>query len=471
MTVRRRSGDTDPSALGRDVVRCQACAAVMPATASVCPGCHALQGTADGDAGDELILEPGLMFHDRYLLQRGIGSGGMAAVWLAIDKVLGQPVAIKFLSFESDDDLDEYLARFRQEIRLARSIHHPGIVANYDMGEYRGRPYLTMEAVNGTDLSRIIRREHPLAVDRIIEWLVQLGGALGAAHAEGIVHRDLKSSNIIVDQADNARILDFGIARQLLDPRQTLSGRVVGTPLYIAPEAAMEKPDVDHRSDIYSFGILAYEMCTSTFPFKDENPVKILLAHIQQRPMPPGYHRADLPAVLEEVILRCIAKEPGDRYQNVLHAIEDLRRAPSSRAAASAAASGVLRAVPQVLVVDDDGTLRLLLKTLFQGAGLSVTVVPDAELAMEKLNSVAFQLLVTDLVLPGKSGHDLASFVQTLPPAHRPPIVIMTSLEEEEIKQRSEALGVAGHLTKPLSIDEFTALLKRFFPAHAPDEG
>ena len=472
------SSPDSPGGAGTSGVECPACKAVMPEDVLVCPSCSHLRSQTAYETAEQakqFKLEPGVLFAERYNMEGPVGSGGMATVWRAMDTVLEETVAIKFLRFEGKEDIEEYLKRFRSEIRLARRIHHPGIVANYDMGEWQGRPYMTMEYVTGTDLSQVIRREHPLPLDRIVKWLTEIGIALAAAHAEGIVHRDLKSSNIIIDQNDQARILDFGIARQLLDPRQTLTGRVVGTPLYIAPEAAMEKPDVDHRSDIYSYGVLAYEMCTANFPFKDKNPVKILLAHIQEKPAPPGYHREDLPGDLEETILRCMEKDPEQRYQKISDAVDDLKHSLVLRNTTSSmraiSASGTANAVPRVLVVDDDGTLRLLLKTLFEGAGLSVDVVPDAELAIERMEAGPYDLLVTDLVLPGKSGHDLAAWVQQRSDDQRMPVVVMTSLEEDETRARSTALGVAGHLTKPLSIDEFTQLVQRFFPEHAPRDG
>ncbi len=251
----------------------------------------------------------------RYRLQSKLGSGGMSTVYLAQDEVLDRPVALKLLHQEISDDAAQ-LERFRREARAAARLSHPNLVGVIDAGEDQGRPYIVFEYIEGETLKRRIEAEDGLAVDEAVAYAIEIGRGLTAAHARKLVHRDVKPQNVLIDPDGRAKVTDFGIARSMESKGLTATGRVLGTTDYVSPEQAMGE-DVDERSDVYSLGVVLYEMLTGDVPFEAETQVGVAMKHVNE-PMPDVQaKRPDVSAALALVIDRGTTKDPRDRYGSV----------------------------------------------------------------------------------------------------------------------------------------------------------
>src|SRR6201991_539326 len=222
----------------------------------------------------------GTTLNGRYRLEARIGTGGMSAVYRALDETLERPVAIKLMNREIATDSDQ-LERFRREARAVAQLSHPHIVGVIDAGEDEGRPYIVLEYVEGETLKDRIRRLGRLPVDEAIAYAIEIARALGAAHGRGIVHRDVKPQNVLVDEEGSAKVTDFGIARSMDDSGLTAEGRVLGTTDYVSPEQALGHP-VTGQSDIYSLGVVLFEMLTGDVPFHGENQVSVAMKHVRE---------------------------------------------------------------------------------------------------------------------------------------------------------------------------------------------
>lgn len=260
---------------------------------------------------------------NRYELLERIGEGGMAVVYRARDALLGRLVAIKVLreQFASDG---EFLTRFRLEARAAASLSHPNVVNIYDVGEDRGIHYIVMEYVQGRNLKELIRSRRPLAVGEACSIALQIARALEAAHQRELVHRDIKPHNILMTPDGTVKVTDFGIAQAASTTSLTQTGTVIGSVHYFSPEQARGH-SVDCASDIYSLGVVMYEMVTGRLPFTGESPVAVALKHLQERPVVPSKINPDVPAALEQIILKMLAKEKSERYRSAAELIQDLR--------------------------------------------------------------------------------------------------------------------------------------------------
>lgn len=264
---------------------------------------------------------------DRYRISRILGSGGMAEVYLARDCKLDRDVALKLLPHRYACDL-ESVERFRREAGAAARLNHPNVVQVYDWGEAGGTYYISMEYVPGCSLKEIIRREGPLPPQRIVALTAQILDALSFVHSGGFIHRDIKPQNILIDDRGRAKVADLGIARAADSGGMTAKGSMVGTAQYLSPEQARGEPAVP-ASDLYSLGVVMYEMATGRPPFTGDNPVAIAMQHVGERPLPPSKLRPGLPAELEGIILRALAKAPADRWASAdefLAALRDLDR-------------------------------------------------------------------------------------------------------------------------------------------------
>jgi serine/threonine protein kinase len=283
----------------------------------------------------------------RFELEEPLGSGGMSTVWRARDGTLDRSVAIKRLHAHLAADRGA-AARFQQEARAAGSLSHPGVVAVYDAGEDEEGPFIIMEFVEGESLHDLLEREGPLSPERATEVAVAVAEALHFGHERGVVHRDVKPSNVLLDADGRVRVADFGIARTLGGTTPlTADGAVMGTASYVAPEVAMGKAATP-ASDTYSLGVLLYEMLTGRPPFVGETPISVLLAHQKEEPVPPG-RLAELPPGLEEVVLRALAKDPAERYQSAAAMAEALRspgEIDATRAMAAVSAVGRGSTIP-----------------------------------------------------------------------------------------------------------------------------
>jgi eukaryotic-like serine/threonine-protein kinase len=263
----------------------------------------------------------GTLFAGRYRLERKLGSGGMADVWLAEDTELGRHVAIKILHERYAND-EQFVERFRREATHAAGLSHQSIVSIYDRGASNGSYYIVMEYVEGRTLKELILSRGPCPVPVAISYTRQILAALRYAHRNGIIHRDIKPHNVIVDREGRAKVADFGIARAGTS-QMTEAGSIIGTAQYLSPEQARGAP-VDESSDLYSTGVVLYELLTGTVPFTGETPVETAMKHLAAPPQPPSELRNEIPDDLDLVVLRALAKEPADRYRTAGEMDRDL---------------------------------------------------------------------------------------------------------------------------------------------------
>ncbi|MBA2460656.1 MAG: Stk1 family PASTA domain-containing Ser/Thr kinase [Actinobacteria bacterium] len=263
------------------------------------------------------------LFDGRYLISRKLGAGGMAKVYLAEDQELGRRVAIKILDDRHASD-EQFVERFRREAQNAGGLSHPNIVSIYDRGEAGGSYYIAMEFVEGRTLKELIVARGPSPIGIGIDYTRQILSALRFAHRKGIVHRDIKPHNMIVDGDGRVKVMDFGIARAGAS-QMTEAGSIIGTAQYLSPEQARGAP-VDQTSDLYSTGIVLYELLTGTVPFNGDTPVEIAMKHLSQTPEPPSAHRAEIPRDLDYVVLRALGKDPSQRYHSAEEMDSDLER-------------------------------------------------------------------------------------------------------------------------------------------------
>ena len=263
------------------------------------------------------------LFDGRYLITRKLGAGGMAKVYLAEDQELGRRVAIKILDDRHASDA-QFVERFRREAQNAGGLSHPNIVSIYDRGEAGGSYYIAMEYVEGRTLKELIVARGPSPIGIAIDYTRQILSALRFAHRKGIVHRDIKPHNMIVDGDGRVKVMDFGIARSSTS-QMTEAGSIIGTAQYLSPEQARGAP-VDQTSDLYSTGIVLYELLTGTVPFSGDTPVEIAMKHLSQTPDPPSAHRTEVPRDLDYVVLRALAKDATDRYHSADEMDSDLER-------------------------------------------------------------------------------------------------------------------------------------------------
>ncbi len=279
---------------------------------------------------------------ERYALEERVASGGMGSVYAAIDERLNRKVAVKLLREELADD-PRFVERFRREARSVAGLSHPNIAAVYDYGEDGDRRYIVMELVAGLDLARVLREEAPLDPQRAADIAAQACDALAHAHSAGVIHRDVKPGNIIVGDNGRVKVTDFGIARAAGQSTLTATGSVIGTAQYLSPEQASGDV-VGARSDLYSLGIVLYEMLTGAVPFTGDTPIGIAMKHVAEGVPAPSSVNPDVPKALDAVVAKATAKAPQDRWPDAASMATALRGgttpAPAGLVGAAAAAAG-----------------------------------------------------------------------------------------------------------------------------------
>jgi serine/threonine-protein kinase len=257
----------------------------------------------------------------RYRLGRRISRTEMAEVYEAVDEVLDRTVAVKLLLPELAGDSD-FVTRFQREARAAASLNHPNIAAVYDSGEHDGQYFIVMEYIDGPTLADVIKEDAPLPETRAAEIGMEIAAALGAAHQQGIVHRDMKPGNVLLGGGGLVKVVDFGIARAVESQTDlTRPGTIVGSATYLSPEQAMGG-NIGTPSDIYSLGVVLYCMAAGQAPFSADSPVAIAHQHVHQDPVPPSQHVPDVSPAFEGLVLRMLAKDPADRPASA----EDVRQ-------------------------------------------------------------------------------------------------------------------------------------------------
>ncbi len=290
----------------------------------------------------------GTTLSGRYRLDARIGAGGMSTVYRATDETLQRQVAIKLMNREIATDSDQ-LERFRREARAVAQLSHPHIVGVIDYGEDDNRPYIVFEYVEGETLKERIRRNGRLPITEAVAYAIEIARALGTAHARHIVHRDVKPQNVLIDDEGRAKVTDFGIARTLDEEGLTADGRVLGTTDYVSPEQALGR-HVTGQSDLYSLGIVLYEMLTGEVPFKGENQIAVAMKHVREELPDVQYKRPEVSAALASVVDTATAKRLEDRYADDAELIADLEDVLAIEAARAGSATGevtsVLRTLP-----------------------------------------------------------------------------------------------------------------------------
>src|SRR5437764_2711679 len=345
------------------------------------------------------------VYNGRYEIVQHIARGGMAEVFLARDLLLDRPVALKVLFPEFAADRS-FVERFRREARAAANLNHPNIVSIYDWGEEEGTYFIVMEYVEGRTLRQVIREDGPLPPRRAAEIGADMAAAVGFAHKNGVIHRDLKPGNVLISSNGQVKVTDFGIARAASNAQEALTqtGAVMGTATYFSPEQAQGRP-IDFRSDVYAMGIVLYEMVVGRPPFYNENPVAVAYQHVRERPIPPRQHNPKIPVPFEAIVLKSLAKNPVNRYASAEELRAELMRfragkpvlATAARAAAPPPASEVTS-----MMAGSDRT---------QAMPAATTVVTDNGQGPRRRTGAYIALLVGLLALLGAGlfllGHEL----------------------------------------------------------------
>ncbi|HKO96708.1 MAG TPA: serine/threonine-protein kinase [Pyrinomonadaceae bacterium] len=363
---------------------CPKCGNEYPDTTTLCPS----DGVALEKTDDSLL---GKTLAGKYRIDERLSEGGMGTVYRGTHVLMDKTVAVKVLrpSLAADEKI---VARFSREARAASRINHPHALSVTDFGEdENGVVFLVMEYLSGQTLKQVIRSEGPMPLTRVVEIITQVGGALDEAHGQGVVHRDLKSDNIMLitaTSADYAKVLDFGIAKIKeaegdYDPGLTSPGLVIGTPQYMSPEQCSQAPDIDARSDIYSLGVIIFEMLVGHVPFTGESPTVIMLKQMQQAPPSLAQERPDVPAAVETVVNRALEKRPEKRYETVSQLVEDLTIAAGMQSSAASQEAASVRTPSQPLpVVEDDDDEETLVRRRY--------TQPMPQVAAEVVESAAY---------------------------------------------------------------------------------
>jgi serine/threonine protein kinase len=329
----------------------------------------------------------GTLLNGRYRLDAQIGAGGMSTVYRAFDTVLERQVAIKLMHREIASESDQ-LERFRREARAVAQLNHPHVVGVIDAGEDNGTPYIVFEYVEGETLKDRIRRYGRLPVGEAVAYAIEIARALGAAHEHQIVHRDVKPQNVLIDEEGTAKVTDFGIARSLTEEGLTADGRVLGTTDYVSPEQALGQ-DVGPQSDLYSLGVVLFEMLTGDVPFHGENQVAVAMKHVREELPDVLLRRPEASSALAAIVDRATAKDVERRYVSDRDLIADLEEVLAIETARSGQATGeataVIRTLPSSarrrLPLRMRHPVRLLVALALLGAAVAVALILAADRA------------------------------------------------------------------------------------------
>jgi len=311
-------------------MKCPRCSFVNPEGIRFCGKCGAPLSTIEEIRSSQTVtlqlspreLARGSIFSDRYEVIEELGRGGMGRVYKVLDKEINEEIALKLLNTEIADDT-ETIERFRNELKLSRKISHRNVCRMFDLNREEDIYFITMEYVSGENLKSLIRKTGQFSIEKALIIARQVSEGLAEAHRLGVVHRDLKPQNIMIDSEGNAHIMDFGIARSLKTEGITETGKIIGTPEYMSPEQ-IEAEKIDTRSDIYSFGVILYEMVTGKLPFEGRTPISVALKHKTETPSDPREFNAQIPNEISRVILKCMEKEKIMRYQKAEELLKEL---------------------------------------------------------------------------------------------------------------------------------------------------
>jgi len=448
-------------------VKCPKCHTENPDSARFCSHCATPFPSAEEteESHTKTLKTPqeelttGSTFANRYQIIEELGKGGMGRVYKAIDKEVDAKIALKLIKPEIASH-KKTIQRFRNELKVARDISHKNVCRMYDLNKEKGSYYITMEYVSGEDLKSFIRRSRQLTAGTAITIAKQVCEGLTEAHKLGVVHRDLKPQNIMIDREGNARIMDFGIARSLSGKGITGAGVMIGTPEYMSPEQA-EVKEIDQRSDIYSLGIIMYEMVTGRVPFEGETPLGIAMKHKSEMPKNPTELNSQIPEDLSQVILRCLEKDKENRYQSAEEVRSELtsiekgipttekvvpQRKPSTSKEVTVTFSPKKLRIPILAVI----VLAVLAFVLFRGlGGKGSEVDPDRVMVALFENQTGDQSLdplgrmASDWITQGISQTEMAEVVPTMTVVQYSPVM---SSEAGASQARSQPLSLAREI-------------------------
>ncbi len=414
----------------------------------------------------------GLVLGNYRILER-LGAGGMAIVFRAEHVEMRHTVAIKVLPLATGQD-ERLQSRFTAEMRIVARLRHPNIVGALDAGRALGDGpdgtvlwYLVMEYVPGMDLEAYVHSQGRLSTIKACSLMYQAASALEEIHKYQLVHRDIKPSNIMVTPEDQAKLLDFGLSRQI-DTRVTQPGTLLGTLDYMAPEQARDASSVDIRADIYSLGATLFWCLTGRVPFQDSGHGCDLYRRFQQPPPSARRYAPDVPAEMDAVLARMMALSPEERYQKphaIMRALLPFLKPDAMELSGVLPTAGGLPALPalpaeprapgtahRILIVDDDEAIRQYCRIVLQGEGRQCEEARDAETALDLLREKPYDLVITDVCMPGMTGIELARHLRATPPApHLKIIMFSGSATSDELAQMLAA-GADDFLIKPLSL-------------------
>jgi two-component system LytT family response regulator len=391
-----------------------------------------------------------------------LGQGGMGEVFLAEDTHLHRKVALKVLLPEVAKDTEK-LARFVREARAASALSHPNAAHIYEIGEANGRHFLAMEYIEGTTLETKLGAVEPLPMAEIVSIAVQVADALDAAHSRGIVHRDIKPANLMIDPRGHVKVLDFGLAKilpvagteipsssQLATQFLTSGGVVLGTVSYMSPEQALGR-DIDHRTDLFSMGVVMYRMASGKLPFAGSSAQETLARILQSPPDALGRLNYELPEEFERIVRKCLEKDRERRYQSAKELLVDLRgleRAPSSEKSRSGAI--------QAVIVDDEELARGLLREYLNQAG-GVEVIAECANGFEAVKAIAERkpdLVFLDVQMPKLDGFEVLELID-------PSVAVIYVTAYDQYAMRAFDAHAVDYLLKPFSPDRFKKALER----------
>jgi len=396
----------------------------------------------------------GRILKQRYEIRDLLGEGSTAAVYKALDRKLGRTVALKILLPHVKETTRR---RFFQEAQAVAQLNHPNIMAIYDSDEDDGAQFLIVEYVEGDALTKFI----PSSPEKVVDLARQIALALGYAHERQIIHRDVKPANIMVTPNGQVKIMDLGLALPREAKRVTADGMIIGTPAYLSPEQAQGMA-LDHRTDIYSIGVVIYEMATGQLPFSTDDIPALLLQHVKQPPPPPRLHSPNLSAQLEAVILKTLEKNPARRFQSMEALASALSDKMITGEAAPVNATQPARQIPadqristktiRVVLADDHTILRRALMSMLSERDdvLVIGEASDGEAALNKVIETKPDVLILDLNMPGKGGLDVLPEIREQAPATK--VLVLTGRDEDWYIMQALRAGAHGYILK--SADE-----------------